>query len=276
MTYNTSPHPERSDRFVLTSANLLLETNTSHDRHITIPQQHERLDAHIEALRSIQTGKGGRRSINVIGLQEVQSQGGRHNGQTIQRELGYRFGMWQPHSRKSHGEHIGVISNVEPDNSEAVRLDKNRYALSLRFGEACVVIVHQMFSDADRRRLQYEALYEYLEGEEHASVMGDFNEDLWQFGLRRKFGKAGLVSAFVEDGKGHPVTLPAPGYGKYRSLKRRIGYGLLGGGLCYDDIYVPKDFRVHATGTVDSESDHRFVWTDTSTPYGMYMDREAS
>jgi len=246
----------------LASANLLLETNTFHDRHLTIPQQHERLDAQIESLRGIERQVGRRAVINIIGLQEVQVIGERHNGKTIQKELGYRFGAWQPHSRVKHGENIGVISSVEPDSFEPLELDKNRYAMVLRYDEFCLVVVHQMFSDKNRRRVQFEALFEYLDGEECAGVMGDFNEDPIQLGMRTKFGRLGMESAFVRDYKGHPVTLPAPGYGQYRPWRRRVGFTLLGGGMRYDDIYVTEALKVNRTGTVDSASDHRFVWAD--------------
>lgn len=262
---------ERSEPFLVTSANLLIETNRYKDRHLRIPAQHDRLDAHIQAFRWIEADHArqfGAQAIKVIGLQELQIDGEHDNGETIRRELGYEFGTWQAHSRKKHGEHIGAVSNVAPDKYDHIPLDHNRHALALWFGETCVTIVHPMYSDADRRRNQYGALMEHLADQEHSIVMGDFNEDpallFRPFGAasRHKLGSLGLRSAFVDTNGSHPVTLPSHSYGQYRSPKTRLGYALVGGGLCLDDVYVSEDISVRNTGTIDTESDHRFVYAD--------------
>lgn len=266
---------ERFDRFILTSANLLIETNIYKDRHLSVAPQHERLPAMIDAFRWINLEEGTRDSINVIGLQELQIDADRHNGETITKELDYDFGIWSPHSRQPAGEHIGALSSIQPNNDDAeiLTLDKNRHAIALKFGEFCVCIAHPMYSDAKRRAQQIDALIEYVSDKPYSALMGDFNEEPLPWTTRKKLGSIGMESAFVRNHKGHPVTLPTPEYRQYRSLPRRIGFSVLGGGLRYDDIYISDAMKVNSTGTIDSDSDHRFVYASVSTPHGIFMER---
>jgi len=264
------PNAERYDRFVLTSANLLIETNTRADRHLRIPSQHDRLASHIQAFRWIELELGRRAATHVIGLQELQITDDHHNGEDLLKSMNHSFGLWHPHSRKSSGEHIGAISSRDPDSSEIIPLDNNRYALALRFGQFCVTVAHPIYSDAKRRAKQYDALLEYLEDEPYAALIGDLNEEPLPFSSRRKLGKIGLESAFTRTHQGHPVTLPTPAYKPYRSWPARIGFELLGGGLRYDDIYVSQAMKVDMAGTITADSDHRFVYADIRTPVGIF------
>lgn len=264
---------ERFDRFVLTSANLLIETDTNSDRHLRVAPQHERLPTMIDTFKRINLEEGTRNSINVIGLQELQIDADRHNGETITKELDYDFGIWHPHSRQSAGENIAAVSNIQPDTAEELKLDKNRYAIALKFGEFCVCITHAMYSDAKRRARQTGALIEYMSDKPYSALMGDFNEEPLPWTTRKKLGSIGMESAFVRNHKGYPVTLPTPEYRQYRSLPRRIGFSVLGGGLRYDDIYISDAMKVSSTGTLDSASDHRFVYANLTTPHGVFMDR---
>jgi hypothetical protein len=130
-----------------------------------------------------------------------------------------------------------------------------------------------MYSDAKRRKRQINAIIDYAEGEEYLAVIGDFNEEPLPFSTRRKLGSIGLESAFVRSGLGHPVTLPTPAYKRYRTPLQQAGFELLGGGVRYDDIYVSSSMKVRKVGTIDADSDHRFVYAAVSTPHGIYMDR---
>ncbi len=262
-----SHRAERYDRFLLTSANLLIETNTTANRHERIAPQQERIDSHLEAFRRIVTDvNASTEATEIIGLQEVQVSDTHHNGEDIRNGLQYNYGLWQPHSRRAAGEHIGAVSNRQPDSSEVIPLDKNRYALALRFGEFCICVAHPMYSDAKRRAIQIDALHEYLKDEPYAALIGDFNEEPLPLSHRRKLGTIGLKSAFIRSGYGHPVTLPTPAYKQYRSWPRRIGFELLGGGLRYDDIYISDGVSVRSVGTVDSDSDHRFIYASVIVP----------
>ena len=258
--------PTGYDRYLLTSANLLIETNTQANRHILIPPQHDRLFSQIETFRSIESRYKQPSATSIIGLQELQIYDGNNNGEDIKKALGHKYGQWHPHSRHSVGEHIGAISSTHPDSSEAIHIDKNRLALVLRFGKFCVCVAHPMYSDAKRRASQLDALGEYLADEEYVALLADFNEEPLPFSRRKKLGSIGLQSAFKRIGQGHPVTLPTPHYKKFRSLPRRLGYEVLAGGLCYDDIYISDSVRVQAAGTATSDSDHRFIYAAVAVP----------
>lgn len=267
------PKAQSFDRFTVASANLLIETNTEKDRHLRIPPQHERIDAHLTALREVEKRTG--RPLDVVGVQELQITTEHDNSETLRSGLHADFSAHMAHSRKRVGEHIGAIGRV-PDDHEFLELSKNRFAAVLRFGHACIVNVHLAFNDADVRKRQFGTLMEYVREEDHAVVMGDFNEEDHFFTTRHQLGRIGFESAFIMNKKGHPVTLPAPGYGKYRSFPRRAGYMLLGGGIKFDDIYVKGDIRTKETGLIASESDHYFVYASLFAPQGIFSESPES
>lgn len=268
---------ESSTQTVLaTSANLLIETNQKRLTRMPIARQSERVGAHIDTFKTIQKKclpeRLGRKTLQVIGLQEVQVGDGVHCGEEIQRALRFNHGTWQPHSRLSTGEHIGIISNILPDSSECIELDTNRYALSLQFGNLAVINCHPMFSDAKRRKKQFDTLFEYTSNFDQTIVLGDFNEDpalLFRFfgsQSRHRLGRTGLASAFVKSKGYHPITLPSSEYTKSRSPLVRAGLLAVGGGLCYDDIYTSENIATSSCGTIETASDHRFVYAKLRVP----------
>jgi|GEM_PF-1614675 len=255
------------DRLVIASANLLIETNTSKDRHLRVPSQHVRTVDHLAAFKEIERRLG--RRIDLLGLQELQVDDLGNVAHVLQSGLRLPFEAHHPHSRKSAGENIGV-AGITPDEYEFVELGKNRFAPLLRLGELAVMFVHMSYSDKQRRKHEYETLMEIVDEEDNIVVAGDFNEEPHIFSSRRRLARVGLQSAFVLDRHQYPVTLPAPGYGQLRTLGRQVGYVLKGGGLQFDDIYVKGELRVKRTGTVDSASDHRFPYAEVVGPAGLF------
>lgn len=254
-------------RLSVASANLLIETNTAKDRHMRVEPQHARTSRHIDSFRAIETRLN--RPIDMLGMQELQITDDHHNGDTIRSAMNMPFGAYAAHSRKPAGEHIGIVGR-RPDSHDFITLGKNRKAPIVRLGEVCVMFVHMSYTDTVRRKHEYETLLEFAAEEENLILGGDFNEEALFFSSRYKLGQVGLRSAFVLDKHHRPLTLPAPGYGQLRPLSRRIGYGLVGGGLQFDDIYVKGELRTNKTGIIESASDHRFVYADFIGPSGIF------
>ncbi len=265
-------HTESYDKLAVAGANLLIETNTNRDRHLLVPAQHERVMRHIDSFKEIERRIG--RNLDFVAMQELQIDDQHHNGETIRQSLDLPFGAYQTHSRTAAGENIAVVGRI-PDSHEFIKLGKNRYAVAVRMGETCLVTVHLSYTDPERRHLEFETLIDFIAEEQNVVLEGDFNAIPHPFGLRKKLARVGMASAFVLDSRIQPVTLPAPGYAQLRSIPRRIGFELLGGGMQYDDIYVKGDIAVKMTGTVDSASDHRFVYADLIGPKGMFTSSDS-
>lgn len=197
-------NPSFDDTIHVVAWNILLDYKRT--RAGLIAPQVSRLSSHIETLGRLDM------PLDVVCLQEVQQTKKANHGELIAGALGHEPGFWFNHNTsKRPGEYIGMFgSSVE--SAESFETPHDKLGVVTRVGRTAIVGLHNRNEKwGPMRADQTEAVIDYLEGEEHAIVVGDANASPFERS-RRMLHKAGFQSVFKLAGFRNPVTHPTPEY----------------------------------------------------------------
>ncbi len=198
--------------------------------------------------------------FDVVGVLEA----GGSNGKTIAQEVFGNDGIWEPHSRKSLDEHIGVMGPRVYD-AEEVDIGYSKRALFVDTALGAVAFTH--ISRVDKRfpappdqRAQARLLLEEAEDRDAVAIGADWNSLSLQK-PRRIIENGGYHSAYRKPMQRSPKTFPMGGYEVNTTpLTRKLLQVV--GGLSIDDVYIKDGFVADSTVVVEGESDHGLLVVD--------------
>lgn len=220
--------------------------------------QPDRIEAIADKLFELQS----RLDLSGVALQEVMALDGTHHGRQLTNKLGMD-GLWVPHSRKSLGEHIGLMGHGL-QGLDKRDLGHKKTAVKGYLGDTAIVSVHlrkqtgRQFPRGSEQVEQTEEILDWLSDDEKAVVMGDFN-CLPFHAPRKMIERAGFRGMTDDLPINRRATVPTPEFLASLSDKDRRAVRIFGRWLNVDDIYS-RGLTVVDGGYDKGDSDHYLVW----------------
>lgn len=225
--------------------------------------QPDRINAITDKLVDFDT----QQNLSALALQEVMAIDDIHHGDIIKAKLGMD-GLFEPHSRKKLGEHIGLVGNNLADIGTK-DLGYNKVAIKAYLGDIALVSLHlrkqtgKQFPRGLEQVEQSEKLLEWVADDDKVIMMGDFN-CLPFHRPRKMFETEGFHHAFGDTHTRRRYTVPTSDFLNTLSVSDQRAVKLFGRWLNVDDIYL-RNLTAVDGGYDEGSSDHRMVWAKISS-----------